>query len=231
MSTGHKPGGLGTNDDSDHVVLYAQQFKKSLTKSSLIEGPNMLDFFEYTQINIRPPLQQCIMDPLSIVSLAAAAVQFADFGIRLFRKSIRVYTGVREAERTVVQLETISRDLLRLSKAVNDRIVSLKYPGRHLTTTEAAVLEICATCETVSNEILPAISKIRGRSVECVDFGAEDEDEERRGSSTKTKLQSFLGTLKLVWSEDEIVRMERRLLDIRSSLMLAMISDLWYRSA
>ena len=116
------------------------------------------------------------MDPLSIVSAVAAAVQFVDFSSRLFSESSRVYRGAFGGEAArIVELTRISRDLSMLSKAIDERMALLKIPGRHLSATEAAVLEVCASCAQACREVTVSVERLGFHGVQEVDFEAGEE--------------------------------------------------------
>jgi len=157
------------------------------------------------------------MDPLSIISLGAAAAQFADFGIRLLTKTADVYQDAAAAGSRVAALEAISHNLTALSRQISERMAPLKKKDRLLTTSELALLEQCRRCQEASAEVLHCVSEIKGLPPNGVDRAKSD-----------TNPHSFRVALRAVWKEDKICKMEARLVGIKNTLMTALIADLWY---
>jgi hypothetical protein len=171
------------------------------------------------------------MDPLSVVSVAAAAVQFTDFGARLISETVMVYRDISGEEARVVELGQISRGLGQLCRTIDEKVALLARPGQHLVGSDAQLLKECRRCNEISRDISQSISKIRGRGIDYVDFGADSltasQSSQPKSSSTKTsKYGRFSTALSLVLNRGQINTVAAKLSDIRSSLMLAMISNL-----
>ncbi|KAK0618911.1 hypothetical protein B0T14DRAFT_602849 [Immersiella caudata] len=149
------------------------------------------------------------MDPLSVISLAAAAVQLTDFGIRLLTSTMEVCHDAAEADSKVISLEAISRDLGIMARDVHKRLSVLQTQDHSLSIPETSLLKQCCRCEKASEEILAAIAEIK------IEHGSN------------SILRSFRVALRAFWKEKEISKMESRLASIKSDLMMALVADLW----
>ncbi len=175
------------------------------------------------------------MDPISIVGVASAAVQFADFGSRLLNESIRIYKGVSGAELKVVDISRISHDLSRLSGAIRESIASASNESHAILATTAALLEECRRSEAICQEILQSVAKIQDCGIERLDFSQPDPVDQngrsrKGGGGKKSKIDSFRKALRLVRSDGQIDSLDARILAVKSKLMFALISNLWYAS-
>jgi len=171
------------------------------------------------------------MDPLSIISVTAAAAQFVDFGVRLITKTADTYHNAAGASSKVAALEAISHDLAALARQVHEKVTLLESGGHVPTASERALLEQCRRCEEVNNEVLDAISSMRLRftndPAEQIQAGSEKKTEPRQ-KEPPPQIWSFMKALRVFWNDARIHDMELRLKNIRSSLMAALVADLWY---
>ncbi|KAK1773269.1 hypothetical protein QBC45DRAFT_97682 [Copromyces sp. CBS 386.78] len=167
------------------------------------------------------------MDALGILSVAAAVVQFADFGTRVLQESINVYTGISLARARIVELAKISNELTQLTHTIDHKMAPLSQAARPLTIIEMQLLEQCRRCKAAGEEVLQCISIIRGHGVSKVNLNQRDMGP--LDWQDDSKLGSFRTALSLVWKEEEIEKLERKLVDVKSGLMSAMISHIWER--
>lgn len=167
------------------------------------------------------------MDPLSIIGVAIAAVQFLDFGTRLLVETVDIHQGASTVSSRVTNLANTSDQLAEFARQIREKMSLLAASGHVLTVSETALLDACRACESSSQDVMELISKIRGRMMRMEEEGRQkkaiDPSDQHR-----SKLNSFRAAVKLVSKESQIHNMELRLRDIKSSLMLAMISNLWY---
>lgn len=165
------------------------------------------------------------MDALGILGVAAAVVQFADFGTRVLQESINVYTGISLAQARIVEIAKISNELTQLTHAIDEKMAPLSQSARPLTIIEMQLLEQCRRCKAAGEEVLQCISIIRGHGVSKVNLSQRDVG--LLDWKDDSKLGSFRTALQLVWKEEEIEQLERKLMDVKSGLMAAMISHIW----
>lgn len=160
------------------------------------------------------------MDPLTILSVAAAVVQFTDFGTRLVSRSVTLYRRLSGPDRDIVELSDISDDLFHLSEALTKKTRLLSTLNRPIGNSEIAVLRECTRCESISRDLQDLISRIQRNGVSTVQFSAQQ-------TSIKTKLQNFRSIALAVWNDDKIEGLKNRLMESKHDLMLAMITRLW----
>lgn len=154
------------------------------------------------------------MDPVSILGITAAAVQFMDFGGRLLKALAEVMQKNPLTDPPTPmekdKLDKDARQLVKLARAVESRMEPLKRSDsngdRHLSPTEMAIIDESRRCIAAGLEIAGSIGK-----------------EAQNMSMWKKIVASFTQ----VWNERSVERMRSRLVDIRSSLMLAIVSNLW----
>ncbi|KAI3317150.1 hypothetical protein HD806DRAFT_541551 [Xylariaceae sp. AK1471] len=154
------------------------------------------------------------MDPLTAVSLAAAVVQFTDYGVRLLSEGVRVYKSVSGMTSDVVELTTIAQDLGHLSQSIQEKSSQLTDPRKPISESEQSLLRLCGTCQNVSAELATAVSRLQTQSTKKLNLAVE----------------SFEVALRKFWARDRIVDLRNRLSEIRQQMMMAMMMYLWEES-
>ncbi|KAK4442386.1 hypothetical protein QBC34DRAFT_418805 [Podospora aff. communis PSN243] len=160
------------------------------------------------------------MDPLSILGITASTVQFMDFGARLLKAIVAETTrenlmgslGDNERLRKDEKLRRDARQLADLAQAIERKIQSMGQSGgdRMLNPAEIAILDESRGCMVVGLEIANSLEGNQGRD-------------------NRSTMDRIGAAFKLVWNERSIDEMRTRLVEARSSLMLAIISNLWDR--
>jgi len=165
------------------------------------------------------------MDPLSIILLTAAAVQFVDFGTRLITKTADVYQDAAQAGSKVASLEAISHDVAALAGQIKEKLAPLEACNRPLSLSETKLLKLCHRCEGISKEVQLSISDINGMD------SMKPSRRRKENTTDPNAFQSFKQALNLVWNESRINDMTADLAQLRAGLMSALIVDLWYALA
>jgi len=163
------------------------------------------------------------MDPLTSLSVAAAAVQFLDFGTRLVHDSVTLYRGLDGDEHPTVELSRVSADLLKLSQAIDDKIAIVGSLDRPIAASEGAIISHCRRCQEICREMSELVDKIHGTGIDQVAFARS----QHHPSSTGSKLKSFRVAALTLWNEDKIAGLKQRLAETKSDLMLSMTINLW----
>ncbi|KAJ4154134.1 hypothetical protein LMH87_010597 [Akanthomyces muscarius] len=116
------------------------------------------------------------MDPVSALGVAAAVVQFVDFGVRLISSTGQLYRSASGHTEEEVYLITIASDLSQLARCVRTEAMSLSRTktddigGPHST-----LRTICEQCEEAAKQLDAAIHKVRKEgSVNPFTFGRTD---------------------------------------------------------
>jgi hypothetical protein len=99
------------------------------------------------------------MEPLSALSIAAAVVQFVDFGSSLVSKSHEIYKSAQGASISQVESEHAVRRLLGLNETL--KASQAKNGQVHGSNEAQALKTICDNCVDLSNELLTRFDKLR----------------------------------------------------------------------
>ncbi len=97
------------------------------------------------------------MDPLSALAVAAAVVQFADFGFRLIRSAHELYKSPSGQSSEYVELFTISQDLTRLANAVKTKL------GENQGSAGEVFLRLCQECASTNDELQGMLDKLKAQ--------------------------------------------------------------------
>jgi hypothetical protein len=97
------------------------------------------------------------MDPLSALSIAAAVVQFADFGVRLVKNAVELYQAPAGQKRDHLDLAIVSQDLLQLTDSIDSKIKE-----KHHVAGEVFV-RLAGECASINNELQAILEKLRAR--------------------------------------------------------------------
>lgn len=157
------------------------------------------------------------MDPLSALSIAAAVVQFVDFGQRLLSETWRIYRGNSGQSLELQDLSAVSNDLARFSAAVRDAL-GKQQPG------------VTADGGSVSHEADEMLRRVCG---ECDALGSEIQQLLPTGRQFgKAKGQpsvgeSFRDALKRQKKLGKVQDMNNRLNGINQKIMTAAIMSIW----
>ena len=99
------------------------------------------------------------MDPLSALSVAASAVQFVDFGCKLFSKSKEIYNSADGTPIGQQQAGNASKRLVELTDYLKK---SLRVDQNRQSTPEDKALDaICNGCIEISNKLLATFEKLQ----------------------------------------------------------------------
>ncbi|KAK4160799.1 hypothetical protein QBC43DRAFT_324981 [Cladorrhinum sp. PSN259] len=155
------------------------------------------------------------MDPLSALGVAAAVVQFTDFGARLVADSIAVYRSPDGQIPQHLKLGEISQDLAKLTRNIHDKSKTLEHSesGRVLRPTEQILSRLCEKCQDVNHELNNVLRHLQ------VDKSSTSRIGLIRGSITTA--------LRASRSKPKIADIERSLSEIRQQTMMASLTVLW----
>ena len=154
------------------------------------------------------------MDPLSAVGLAAAVVQFTDFGARLLNDSIKIYRSADGQTSQHVQLATISQDLQELAVNIELKSKTLHQPGRPLEHTEGLLVRLCGECQEISSQLSNVLSRIKA--------------DRKSSSSIDLMKESMAAAIRTYRSESEITQLQQSLSEVRQQMMMISLTILWF---
>ncbi|KAK0665113.1 hypothetical protein QBC41DRAFT_258817 [Cercophora samala] len=162
------------------------------------------------------------MEPLSALSVAAAAVQFIDWGARVLSESRERY--ISAAGHTLAELEVsqIAADLSALSSAIQKTITEQTNTQHYATHSnkndfEAAILSACQECQEIAGDISSAIHKTT--------FNASSTDRD-----VARVLQCFFEAL-MKSSKGRVEVWNVKLASAKQKLMTALMGSLWARTS
>jgi hypothetical protein len=148
------------------------------------------------------------MDPFSAFGLAAAVVQFIQFGADLISESREIYKSARGLTIEHEELEEACRNLSNLSASLATSSSESTFHAVPRSEKEEVLRRIAVECWKIAGDIVIALRKS--------DFDG----------SQQTKLRSFRQALRNVWGRRKLESLEKRLdkhkLDL--SLYLAAIA-------
>ena len=105
------------------------------------------------------------MDPLSILGISAAVVQFVDFGTKLLSRATEAYRSASGRENANTNLAAVAQDIESLGNDVSECSAALEcnsLPGSR----QETYLQLCRKCKDIAQELNHAISKIQVSGVD-----------------------------------------------------------------
>jgi hypothetical protein len=151
------------------------------------------------------------MDAASAFGLAASVVQFVTFTSDLISKSQAIYKSADGALVEQIELETITQNLMNLTKDLNRQTFVVSRPSKWptLNIDDRRLPELCEGCQEISKDLLKAIRSLKV------------EGEHR-------KWKSFLQALSSIWNESKIDRLRERMDRYRNVIDTHLIVSIRY---
>ena len=161
------------------------------------------------------------MEPLSALGVAAAAVQFLDFGSGIISDFQEIYKSPQGQTRELVELSTVSKDLAGLAGEIEAKLNSARLRkisedgGSSITAattdSEEVFYRLCGSCREIGTEIQERVSALQAKGT----------------SKLRLTASSFYVALKAVCSENEIRNVKTRLYQVRQQMMMAILVHFW----
>lgn len=141
------------------------------------------------------------MDAVTALGVAAAAVQFVDFGTKIVLKTRQLHGSTSGALLENIEIEAAS-------KRLNDMVTTLQNNkpaqgcsgGQTISASGRILEEICQGCLDVSEELIPRLEELK-----VLD-------------RSRKKWRSFRQALKSVWSKESIHEIRERLVAYQAQL-------------
>ncbi|KAF2799997.1 hypothetical protein K505DRAFT_404335, partial [Melanomma pulvis-pyrius CBS 109.77] len=146
-----------------------------------------------------------MLDPLTAFSAAGTVAQFVDIGAKIL-------SAANEIRESATGCTVSNGELWQLTEHLSDQVEKLSRPIRLpgvsgcLTANEARFEAFCQGCQSVGNELLAKLSKQR--------------------SDKKGKWKGLSTAMRVVWSKNDILRLERRLQGFKDMLNTEMVMGL-----
>ena len=153
-----------------------------------------------------------MLDPMSALSVAASAVQFVDFSIKMVSKGRELYDSPSGSLEENLRLKRTTKALVdrrgNVRKALN--VDSLR-PPLAISDTEADLLELCENCLKVGQKLVDRLASLE----------VKEGEKHRRWKSIRQALKSE-------WGKKEVNEMRDGLAGCKSELMLYILISVQY---
>ncbi|KAF5990080.1 hypothetical protein FBULB1_276 [Fusarium bulbicola] len=174
------------------------------------------------------------MDPLSILGVAAAAVQFVDFGQRLLSETWHIYHSASGQTLRLQNLSAISADISKLSMTIRETFKVQQQDASALDSPDKELLHLCQECEDIATRILAVMPNISKKfethlaaDKEVVELAQQNG---LRSYELKSVGECFRVALRSWWSRDEIAKLGERLEKVRQGMVTAATMSIWFGS-
>ena len=153
------------------------------------------------------------MDPLSALAIAAAVLQFVDFGGKLLSRTWDTYRVARHAAEENEEISKVARQLSELSAGVRASTQSWLRTGDAVAVTaETQLHQLCEEIDSITTELQSIMEKIKRRKT-------VRKDPERK-MITRFPLAGM-------WDARKISDMSERLEELNRRVMTAILFGLW----
>ncbi|RTE76951.1 hypothetical protein BHE90_008571 [Fusarium euwallaceae] len=129
--------------------------------------------------------------------------------ITAFQVAGTVVTSPDGTQSNATHLSTIVEDLAGISAQVNDALYT--STSRAATASDETLVRLCQECQDIATEIRAALRSLQAKGTSMLDHAKA----------------SVVVALKATWSRDKLEKLEHRLQQIRSEMMMAMLVALW----
>ncbi|KAK5624423.1 hypothetical protein RRF57_000139 [Xylaria bambusicola] len=159
------------------------------------------------------------MDPLTILSVAAAVAQFLDFTSGIIVNTKEAYESSVGQIQNDIDLSKIAHDFSSLTHNLSSKMPKLMQEDNSDNTALKVekdaidiLLRLCRESKAINKEIQAVLTKLRVQGTTKIRLAAE----------------SFVVALRRVWSTDKIQQLEHRLDENRKQITMAMLVVSWY---
>jgi hypothetical protein len=152
-----------------------------------------------------------MLDPFTALSVAAAVVQFVEFGSKLLLKGHELHKSPDGASVGNGELETIAKELQQLAHRLLQPLLSIETQDTALKDSEAALVNLSKECSSAAEELLCTL-----RTLKVV------------GGSSNRCWKSFRQALKCLWRKEKVEAMANRLQGFRERLNLHVLISMRY---
>jgi hypothetical protein len=160
------------------------------------------------------------MDPLSILSVAAAVAQFIDFTAGVLSDTRETYKSMLGGSQSDIKLSKVASDLSLLVYNLTSKMSEITreedpdHPWlEYERNTIAILLGLCREAKDINRELQYTLRNLEEReNIKKIRLAAE----------------SFAAALRRAWSADKIQQLEHRLDQNRKQTTMAMLVLSWY---
>ena len=150
-----------------------------------------------------------MIDPITLVGLAASVVQIVDTTGRLVSKSIEIYQSSSGTSQENSELEKIVLDL-QFTNAKLAKFPLQLGPGNVIDPDDMAIRELCCGCNEVADELLGRLEKLKLAP----------------GNGESKKFKSFKYALKSAWTKKELDALYARVEAYKDQMQMRILVSL-----
>ena len=144
------------------------------------------------------------MDPVSALGVAAAVVQFVDFGNRVLSKTSNAYKSARSGH---LDLEIVTKDMIKVTKKLDEGLQAGSLAKRaQLSTEERELQQLCQECNHIASQLSKALADLKPPKLQFW-----------------RKWESFYQALRSIWAEDKIEALQKQLDEFRKQLVFKIL--------
>ncbi|KAI0009837.1 hypothetical protein F4779DRAFT_627530 [Xylariaceae sp. FL0662B] len=158
------------------------------------------------------------MEPISILSVAAAALQFLDFGSRVLTDTREAYASSGGRSRNNLELSRISEDFARLARDIESKLQDheLMESGQrgnwdYKAKTRDLLFQFCRETGEINEQLQGLLTKLRAHGTTKLELAAS----------------SLFVALKGILTTEKIQNLKNRLDQTRQQIMTAMMAMSW----
>jgi N-terminal domain on NACHT_NTPase and P-loop NTPases len=150
-----------------------------------------------------------VLEVFTAIGLAASIVQFVDYGTRLFSKSKEIYHSATGASSENVDLQIICTTLGELSEDLASASPTYLSLSPSYSKDEKALVTLAHECNKAASELLSILDKLQNRK-------------------GHTKFTSFRQALLVMWNENRIAEISKKMNRFRDQVALCLTKIMLY---
>ncbi|KAJ3454194.1 hypothetical protein MRS44_018088 [Fusarium solani] len=149
------------------------------------------------------------MDPITAFQVAGTVVTFVEFAYNLISETRTIYKSPDGRKPDVAPLSTVIKDLAGIGDQVTKALDA--STSRASTASDETLIRLCRECQDITIEIRTVLGSLQARGTSRLDHAKA----------------SVVIAAKSMWSKSKLEKLEQRLQQIRSEMMMAMLVALW----
>lgn len=157
------------------------------------------------------------MDPVTILSVAAATIQFVDFASRVVSTTVEIYRSPSGQTHTEYEASTLVGDLAYLATQIRDKdkLFEEDRPHHVASESERQLRRLCDECLEINDDIKSALSTAEENGMKSFCCGKHP------------KLCSFGKAVEKVLGSKKVKELIRRIDYLRQQMMMSILVCLW----
>lgn len=142
-----------------------------------------------------------MVEAVAAFSVAASIIQFIDFGSKLMSRIWQFYKSSRKSEEALPDVQRITADLLDVLKRVD-------IPDNENNEADNGLQQLVVECHNVATDLLKLLNSLH--------------------ADNQSKRKAIQSAFKLMWREEDILSLQKRLDQCRAQLVIHLLASLRY---